>query len=331
MVMGQDVSLRELRLVLEVAERRSFTDAAQAVHLSQSALSRAVNDVERRLEVRLFDRTTRSVEPTAVGIEVVRIARRTIAQHEQGLRELALFRDGLGGVVRIAAMPSVAATTLPALVASVTQRSPGIVIDIVDTLAHLASDHLVAGRVDLAITVHDGLPAGVTFTPLCQDRFRVVHRADHPFRDRPELTWRELATHPLVRFGTSSSLRDLTDGVFADLGLDPEPGVEAHNIAVIAGLVSAGLGVAAAPALVLPLMSFADLASTPLVEPSVDRTIGMAQMTHRSISPAAHHVAALLRETVWPGQEARRPATSHGTGAVAITQGRIEGVPRASS
>lgn len=159
-----DVSIRDLRLVLEVAERRSFTEAAEAVHLSQSALSRAVNDAERRLGARLFSRTTRSVTPTPVGEEFVRTARAILAHHERRLREFALFRDGLGGVVRGATLPSVAATLLPALVAALKRDAPGVVVDIDDTLAHDAIDQLLAGRVDFAITVADGVPDGVEFT-----------------------------------------------------------------------------------------------------------------------------------------------------------------------
>ncbi|AQA02276.1 hypothetical protein BVC93_07345 [Mycobacterium sp. MS1601] len=292
--MDPDLSLRDLRLILEVAARRSFTDAAQAVHMSQSALSRAVNDAERRLGARLFERTTRSVEPTAVGAEFIRIGTSMLAQYQRGLREFALFRDGFGGVVRVAALPSIAATVLPALVATMKTDNPGIVIDIVDTLAHVATEQLLAGQVDYAITVDEGLPDEVAFTPLTKDRFHVVFRDDHAFRGRRQVAWRELSGQPFVSFGEDSSLRALTDDTFRLVGITPEVSFEAQNIAVIAGLVSSGLGVAAAPAMVLPLMSFAGLSTAELVEPTVDRDIGLAYVPGRSLSPAAQQVAQAL-------------------------------------
>lgn len=292
--MDAEVSLRDLRLILEVAQRRSFTDAALAVHMSQSALSRAVNDAERRLGAKLFQRTTRSVEPTAIGAEFIRIAETMLADYQRGLREFALFRDGIGGVVRIAALPSIAATMLPSLVATLKAEKPGIVIDIVDTLAHVATDHLLVGLVDYAITVDEGLPAGVAFTPLTKDRFHVVFRPDHPFAGRTAVTWRELADQPFVTFGEASSLRALTDATFRRLDIRPAVSFEAQNIAVIAGLVASGLGVAAAPAMVLPLMSFAGLGTAALTEPIVDRDIGLAYVPGRSLSPAAQHVAEAL-------------------------------------
>lgn len=288
---ASEVTLRDLSLILEVADRRSFTDAADAIHMSQSALSRAVNEAERRLGARLFDRTTRSVEPTAVGLELIRIARSVLARYEQGLREFALYRDGLGGVVQVATLPSVAATVLPPLVAALGRDAPDIVVNIDDTLAHLAIERLIAGHVDLAITVDDGLPEEVDFTPLSSDRFRVFYRRDHTFHGREFVTWRELSEQSLVTFGKASSIRTLTDTTFESIGVEPGPATEAQNIAVIAGLVASGLGVAAAPVLVGPLMQFADLESSWLVEPTVDRLLGMAKVRGRPLSPAAQHFA----------------------------------------
>jgi len=278
-----------------VAEKRSFTEAAQVSHLSQSALSRAVNDAERRLGTPLFIRTTRSVELTAVGEELVRIGRSLLAVHERGMRELGLFRDGVGGRVRIAALPSVAATLLPGLVAQLKRESPELVVDIIDTVAHVATEQLLAGQVDLAIVADDGLAAEIDFTPLLRDRFHVVHRGDHAFHGRDRVGWQEVADQPLVSFGESSSLRVIADETFAELGRTPRQVLEAQNIAVIAGLVSTGMGVATAPALVLPLMSFAGLEAAELIDPVVDRTIGMAQVAGRTVSPATGAVIAALR------------------------------------
>src|SRR5690606_22825284 len=97
-----------------------------------------------------------------------------------------------------------------------------------------------------------------------RDRFSVVFRPDHRFHGRTQIGWREFARESVVMFGASSSLRDLTDEVLDRIGTRPAATIEAQNIAVIAGLVSAGLGIAAAPALVLPLMQFAGLESAEL-------------------------------------------------------------------
>lgn len=302
---GSNATLRELALVVEVAERRSFTAAAEAAHMSQSALSRSVNETERRLGARLFVRTTRSVELTPEGAELVRLARGLLASHRATLNEFMLFRAGMSGSVRVAALPSAAAILLPPLVAELSRQRPAIRVSVYDTLAHIALEHLLAGEVDYAITTDDWLPDGLVFTPLTSDRFRAVFRSDHAFHGRASVTWREFAEQPLAMFGPSSSIRTHTVRVLASLGLAPASTIEAQNIAVIAGLVAAGLGIAAVPELVLPLMRFADLDSAQLVEPIAERPLGLVAVRDRPVSPAAEVFAALLRE------KANSPATVH--------------------
>jgi LysR family transcriptional regulator, carnitine catabolism transcriptional activator len=298
--MNEDVTLRELTLILEVADQHSFTLAAETAHMSQSALSRAVNETERRVGARLFHRTTRSVELTPEGTEFVRLARSVLGGYRQALNEFTLFRDGLSGVVRVAALPSVAATLLPTVVADLQRERPGIRVAVEDTLAHIAMTRLLAGEVDYAIATEEHLPDGLEFTALTSDRFSVVFRGDHRFHGRQTVGWREFAREPIVMFGPSSSLRDLTDEVLQRIGVEREPIIEAQNIAVIAGLVAAGLGVAAAPAFVLPLMAFAQLESAELVHPTVERALGIIAVRGRPVSPAAtvfaEYLAAALRE-----------------------------------
>jgi len=296
--MNDEVSIREMKLVREVAERHSFTLAAEAVHMSQSALSRAVNETERRLGARLFHRTTRSVELTPEGVEFLRLAQSVLGGYRQALNEFTLFRDGVSGVVRVAALPSVAATLLPPLIADVRRERPGIRISVEDTLAHIAMAHVLDGEADLAVATEEHLPDGLAFTPLTSDRFSVVFRSDHRFHGRATVGWREFVREPVVMFGASSSIRDLTDEVLARIGAAPSAVVEAQNIAVIAGLVAAGIGVAAAPALVLPLMAFARLESAELIQPTVERALGIVTARDRPVSPAAAHVAERLAHTL---------------------------------
>ncbi|MGH3585602.1 MAG: LysR family transcriptional regulator, partial [Pseudonocardia sp.] len=289
------VTLQQLRLVVAVAERRSFTEAADAVHLSQSALSRAVTTVERQVGSALFTRTTRSVVLTPVGEELVRVAREILAAHATGMNVFTRFHHGLRGVVRVAALPSLAALVVPSLVSAMRREAPEVTVQIDDTLAHVAIDRLRDGQVDLALTVDDDVPDDLACTPLASDRFHVVHPPGHPFAGRASVTWQELADEPVIRFGPASSIRSLTDRTFTALGLRPATTFEAQNVPVIAGLVAAGLGVAAVPAMVLPLVQFAGLGHVGLVEPAVDRTFALVNHPSRPWSPAVRRFTDVVR------------------------------------
>lgn len=300
MALISDITLRDLNMLIEVAQKRSFTDAAESLHCSQSAVSRSVNTTERRLGARIFVRTTRAVEPTTVGQELLTIANKILDSYNEGLNEFFVVRDGHKGHVRVAALPSISAVVLPSIVARMRESYPFITIDIDDVLAHDAADLLLKGDVDFAVTVDGEFSDGVTFDPLFTDRFFAVYHRGHHFSDRSSIAWKEFAEEPLVSFGDASSIRMHVEKTLNEISATAKIAVQAKNIAVIAGLVSRQFGVTAVPEFALPLMSFANLDASLLVDPSVERTIGLAYRNRRSPTPASQHFIAMLTQNSPP-------------------------------
>lgn len=288
------LTLHHLRIVVAVADRASFTAAAADFFLSQSALSRSVNDTERALGVRLFHRTTRAVHPTPEGEEFVRIARRIVTDYESGLRRFERFVDGTRGTIRIATLPSLAALVLPPLVVRFQAEVPEARIQIEDGLSDAVAAAVREGQVDLAISDDQHVPEGLDVRPLVADRFFCIHPADHAFSGRSSVDWGELVHETFVAFDHQSSIRTLTDRTFATLGVRPADTLEARNIAAITGLVAAGLGVSAVPALVLPLTAFAGLRHVPLSGPTVERSISVLTDADQPRSPIAARFLRLL-------------------------------------
>ncbi|MGX6449858.1 LysR family transcriptional regulator, partial [Patulibacter sp. S7RM1-6] len=289
-----NLTLQQLRMIVAVARRASFTAAAADLHLSQSALSRAINEAERTLGVRLFHRTTRSVRPTPEGEELVRLAADLLDEHERGLRRFARFVDGMRGTVRIGTLPSLAASVLPALIVRLHAEAPEARVQVEDGLADELATAVRDGRVDLAITVDRTTAEDLEFRPLARDRFSCVHPPGHRFAGRETVAWRELEHEAFVAFDGHSSIRTLTDRTFEDVGVRPADTLEASSVAAITGLVAAGLGVSAVPALVLPLTSFAGLGRVPLADPVVERTIGVLTVPDGPRSPLAARFLRLL-------------------------------------
>jgi len=300
-----DLTVQQLRIVLAVADAGSFTAAGQHLHLAQSSLSRAVADVERRVGVTLLQRTTRRVAPTPEGREFVRVARDVVASFDRGMNHFAGFLDGTRGLVRIATLPSLAATLLPAVVSVFRQDHPEVAISIEDSLLGQVLAHVDGGDADLAITVSGDQPAGLTFDPIAVDEFSCVFRSAHRFATETggtpmTLTWSELHDEPFIAFDRSSSVRFHVDRALAAAGATPGTVTEARNIAAVGGLVAAGLGVSAVPSLVLPLLEFARLEHRPLTGPEVTRSIGVVTDPRRPRAPAVDaflHTLATARST----------------------------------
>jgi DNA-binding transcriptional LysR family regulator len=285
-----DLTVQQLRVVVAVYDAGSFTTAAETLLLAQSSLSRSVLEVERRLGVALFERTTRRLEPTAEGIEFVAIARSTLATFDANLQHFAGFLDGRRGRVRVAALPSLAAILLPSIVSTYQQASPDVELSIEDTLATEVLDRVRAGVVDFAVTVVSAVTEptdDLDVTPVATDRFCCVFPPDHAFARLSEVAWADLAGEAFIAFDRTTSIRQHLDLAFAASGSHPRNAIEARNISAVAGLVAAGLGVSAVPGLVLPLTRFAGLSHRPLGTPRSERQIAIVRVPHRPLSPAA--------------------------------------------
>lgn len=290
--MRMDLSLQQLRMILAVHDAGGFTLAAQRSHLAQSSLSRTVREVERKLGVELFRRTTRELAITPEGAEFCTVARRIVGSFDAGMNHFDGFLAGARGQVRIATLPSLAAILLPPVISAYRAEHPHVDVAIEDALSGEVLRRVRSGAVDLAVTVRlDGSEDDLEVHPLVADRFCCVFPPGHRFAEHTRLDWAELAGEPYIAFDTGSSIRRHTDRAFPNA----RPALEARNIAAVAGLVAAGLGVSAVPGLVLPLMGFAGLGHLPLSGPEVHRRVVVIRDPARPLAPAADAFLRALR------------------------------------
>lgn len=292
-----DLTLQQLRVVVAVHEAGSFTAAAARLHVAQSSLSRTVAEVERRLGAPLFERTTRRLEPTPAGREIVAAARRAVDAVDAEMRHVEGYLAGRTGRVRVATLPSLAAILLPGVVSAFRGEHPQVELSIEDALSDEVLERVRGGVVDLAVTVVSQAPGpldGLAVTPVAADRFCCVVPPGHRFAGRGVLRWAELAGEAFIAFDRTTSIRQHVDASLAAAGVAPRQVVAARNIAAVAGLVAADLGVSVVPGLVLPLMGFAGVDHVVLDEPAAHRTMAVVRAAARPLSPiAAAFVAAL--------------------------------------
>lgn len=303
-----DLTVQQLRLVLAVHDTGGFTPAAEQLHLAQSSISRAVRDVERRLGITLFQRTTRHLVTTPEGAEFCLVARRVVDSFDAGINHFRGFLAGTRGRVRIAALPSMAAVLLPGAVSAYRAGHPDVELSIEDGMSDEVLAKVRAGTADLGVTVvAEDLP-DLAVHPIASDRMCAVFPPDHRLASRESLTWAELATEPHIAFAPNSSIRQHADRAFTAARAHPAVALESGNITAVAGLVAAGLGAATMPGVVLPLAAFAGLAHVPLVAPETHRRIAVIRAPDHPLPPATRaFIAELTRtrpnapETTWDG------------------------------
>lgn len=296
--MNRILDLRQLIAFRHVAQGGSFTLAAHELGLSQSAVTRSLQELERRVGAQLLVRSSRAVHVTPEGEQILSLAERLLELHDAGLERLDRYHQGESGQLTLSTIPSCAAALLPALVSSFAAQRPDVSVQIRDGLAAVVAGEVRRGVADAAIV--PVLPGqrleGLRTRPLLRDGMHAVFPAGHPLGAGDEVSWEDLAREPFVRLSTDSSVRHLTDQGFAAAGVLPLVNHEVANIVTLGGLVAAGFGVSAVPALVLNVLRFAPVEARPLVGPALERTIAVAVAAGVTPTPVAKAFLTHLEE-----------------------------------
>jgi DNA-binding transcriptional LysR family regulator len=287
------LTLAQLEAFLHVAEHCSFRGAARTLNISQPALSRTVRLTEEALQTRLFDRDTRRAKLTPAGEELLPIARRILREFENSFTELSHFILGGTGRVTIAALPSIAVSTLPKAIAAFREHNPEVAFVLKDNNAAVLLDHLNDGTADFAITVQPVAKDRFEFRPVVDDEFMLVCRSDDPFASAPDASWKAFEARPLIAISGTSSIRAITDEAMRAEGVVARAAFEVSSWTVAARLVEQGLGIAAMPGLTTKLADFSELAFRPL-RPQVNRRIGIVTVRGRTLSPISTRFLSYL-------------------------------------
>jgi len=291
-----DLSTRQLRAFLALADQRNFTRAAETCHLSQPAFSALIRALEDDLGTRLFDRDTRSVQLTPEGRLFEGSARRLVEDMGGAIRDLADHVERRKGRVRVAALPSLAAGWLPGVFAEFMQKWPGITIDLNDALSDACLALVRGGQADFALAASGagGSEGDLRSQKLCTDRFHLVCRADHPLARESRLTLKKIAPWPFIQMARNSSVRQSLDAALHPMRLNQV--FEVEHLATVMGLIEAGLGVSIVPALTLFHFRRESLVTRPLPLPALTRTVHLVQRREGSLSVAAQSLHDLIVE-----------------------------------
>lgn len=300
----KDITVEHLRTVIGIAEQGGFTAAAEVLGQSQSSLSRVVALVEKTAGTRLFDRTTRSVVLTDTGTEFVRVARLIVETYDRSINNFVSYLGSPNGRLRIATLPSLAATLLPPFIHRFHRAFPHATIDLLDLKAADILGLCREGSVDLAITAEDAelfhdLPDSFRFTPVASEDFACILPSEHELARQETVAWTDLAGQSFISFTGTSSVRRITDRVLSAAGIVPSQTVSAGTISAVAGLCAAGLGVSAVPGFVIPMTRVAGVTIRPLMPLAgaglVTRRVGILQDASRPRTPAVDEFVSLLR------------------------------------
>lgn len=318
---------RSLRNVLALASHGSYRRAAEALHLSQPALSRSIAALEAELDVRLFDRGKRGVTPTRFGQLVVARGQSLVSGLDDIQREIALMRGLEVGELSVAAGLYPAEMSVGTAIGRLSARHPNLRVSLLAAPWRQVVEAALEGRVDVAVVELSALEgeSRLALEPLPRHPALVICRPGHPLLAEKRPVPHRVFSYPFVgprlppRVGRP--MGPLAPGMKPDAtGRDLVPPLQVESIALAKRIVAAGNAIAALPrALVADELAEGTLAALDWRPPWLHTGYGFACRRDRTLSPAAvafmDEVRREEQALAASGRDAHRPAAKRSTGA----------------
>ncbi|MBN1319499.1 MAG: LysR family transcriptional regulator [Thermoleophilia bacterium] len=255
-----------LRSFLAVAEARSFSGAARAIHSTQSAVSRQIARLEKELGVQLFERYGRHVECTPTGQLLLPLVEDVVAGTD---RVINVAREHTGTAtrkVRFGAVPNVLASLLAPILVSFLAEHPDMSVDLVGMEDALIEDAVVRGDLDCAVITPWGSGRVVTRHLLTEEILLVVPEG-HPLADRPAVSFEMLAGESILLPPAAHNFYNTVAAAMRKAGIEPRAPYRANYPELTKALVRKGVGVAPLPKMLITSDGLEGLVAIPFAQP----------------------------------------------------------------
>jgi DNA-binding transcriptional LysR family regulator len=230
-----DLKPRHLQLLVALDEYRSLAKVAGAIHITQPAVSKSLAEIERMLDVSLFERGPRGLTPTVYGECVVRHARSLLTGFRRARDELLALRTGGSGTVTVAMLPTATMRLVPRAVLRLKERAPGSTVVLREGTIHDMLAELRGERVDVIV---GALPRDIrepglqSLVLLEEDPVVCVAGRHHPLAGQDALEWTALAPFPWIFPPETTAVRLPLEGWLEQQGLSlPVDRIESVSIA----------------------------------------------------------------------------------------------------
>lgn len=291
-------TLRQMRAFVALAKTGNFTLAAQLLHLSQSALSGLIKELEATLGARVVDRSTRKISLTDIGSELYPLFSQIIDDLDGALANIEAHTRLKKGTVRIAAPQLMACTVLPGAIAAWHAQHPDVQVRLDDCALDGVTARVLAGEADLGIAPEREPAPPLDAQLLFELPFALVFPHGHPLEERKRVTWQDVGEYPFISLQGQFTERLMADmhGALREVTL--KPAYEVAFMTTALAMVSSGLGIAVCLPYASPLVSLYHLNMRQLEGPVLTRRFFVHTRPGRALSPAADAFRTFLLDYV---------------------------------
>ncbi|MEM6052110.1 LysR family transcriptional regulator [Erwinia sp. P7711] len=289
-----NLNLDHLTTFRLVISRGSFSGAAEALGLSQPAVSLQIRQLEQTLQVRLIERTSRGIRPTPAGLTLSEHCMKIAAVVSTAVESVSLHSDEITGTVTVGTGATACIHLLPPILQQLRQAHPLLKVDVRTGNTSDIVRAVEENRIDIGLVTLPAAGKCLSVSPLGTDEFIIIMEKDVSEQSAKPLSPDALLSLPLIIFEPGSGTRALIDEWFQQAGHVASPVMELGSIEAIKRMVRAGLGYS-----IVPRMSVADLEereglSLSSMTPSLCRTLGTVMREDRIISRGMNEVLSTL-------------------------------------
>jgi LysR family carnitine catabolism transcriptional activator len=290
--------IRQIKAFSAIARLGNFTRASLELHISQSALSVQIQQLESALGVTLLERNKRRVALTRAGEEMLPPLEHILFEVESLVgtgRDFATLRRGL---ITVAAVPSTAATLLPIALRHFSKSYPGVIVRLKDVVAGNFLELVRSDEVDFGIGSEIYRDRTVTMQYLRTERLCAFAPLSHPLAKKQRIALSELIDYPVILPEKNSSVRMTLERALKQQNLSVRILFETSHISTAMGLVKADLGIAVLPLPAIDCYPSSNIRCVAITNPVLERKIVIAGKAKHPFSPAVQKLIEILHQVV---------------------------------
>ncbi|MBW2690304.1 MAG: LysR family transcriptional regulator [Deltaproteobacteria bacterium] len=237
------MDLRQCRVFVEVARKKSFTRAANRLHIAQPAVSMTIRKLEEDLGLVLISRKAKQICLTAEGEVFLRHAQRILANCAAAQSEMAELQGLTRGEVRIGIPPMMSAYYFPQVIRKFIHRYPHLNLSVYGDGAASIQKMIAHGDIDLGVITGGKIPQGLESQRFLREEIVAVVPTDHPFAKRDSISMEDFYSQPLILFKAGYYMRELINDLALTCKIQPRIVFETNLFSLVRSLIKEGLGV----------------------------------------------------------------------------------------
>lgn len=291
-----ELSVRHLRAIVALARFESFVAASTYLKISQSGLTRLIQQAEKLIGVQLFHRGSRKVMQTDAGDVIVQAAERMLSDLALQVQSARILDGELRGQITISSLMSISHRVLPRALMTFRREHPNIHVHVREGLGDDVHDDIRRGQVDFGVANVDGAPEDLAVAAEAEEDCYLVVANKHPLAGAKHVRLNRLEEEQLISMPPESGLRKAIDIAANSQGIALRHSIIINQFGSLFDFVGNGLGIAIVPAVALPPDEQDGIVVKPL-RPKISRRIGILHLKDRPLSSVASEFLNIFRPT----------------------------------